>query len=60
MACGGGAACCAPAQPEDPYKDHGMLPDERRKCRDVFCCLLFVLFCASLKRASARGHRALT
>lgn len=28
-----------------------MLPDERRKCRDVFCCLLFVLFCASLKRA---------
>jgi hypothetical protein len=38
--------CCVrkPVEGEE-YKNHGMLQDSRRKCRDVFCCLLFSLFC---------------
>lgn len=42
-------ACCSackrkPAEGEE-HKDHGMIPDGQRKCRDVFCCILFALFC---------------
>ena len=37
--CGRGAA---------PEPDWGMLPNKRRKCRDVFCCLLFLVFWAGM------------
>jgi hypothetical protein len=31
--------CCGGAVPEE---DRGMMPDSRRKCRDVACCLVFM------------------
>ena len=49
---GGCLPCCA-AQPEDPHKDHGMAAPGARKCRDVFCLLLFVVFCEC---AGGGGH----
>ena len=45
--------CCGAADPNDKY---GMLPDGSRKCRDMFGCLLFLVFCALRRaRASRRG-----
>jgi hypothetical protein len=31
--------CCHKASPEDTY---GMIADDKRKCRDIFCCTLFM------------------
>ena len=46
MACCGGSAACVPKPSGDSeFKDHGMMLPEKRKCRDVFCCLLFLVFC---------------
>lgn len=45
--------CCGAADPNDKY---GMLPDGSRKCRDMFGCLLFLVFCA-LRRARVAARR---
>ena len=41
------ACCSAPCGPheKDPYKDHGMVPASARKCRDLLCLLVFIVFC---------------
>ena len=49
------ATCCGPAV--DDGSQWGMLPDSKRKCRDMGCCLFFALFCAcAAGRARGKGY----
>ena len=51
--CAGCCDCCGPKnEPE-----WGMAPPEKRKCRDVFCCLLFAAFWIGMVVVGAIGIR---
>jgi hypothetical protein len=36
--------CCGCSRAKEP--DWGMLPNSKRKCRDVLCLAFFAVFCA--------------
>jgi hypothetical protein len=45
--CFPGANCCcsAPVAGTEDLSKYGMLPNNKRKCRDMFCCSFFLVFC---------------
>ena len=38
--------CCGCRGKGDPK--YGMMPDDKRKCRDILGCILFLAFCESI------------
>ena len=49
------AGCCGRRAAKEP--DWGMLPPEKRKCRDCFCCSLFLVFWLGMIAVGVIGLR---
>jgi hypothetical protein len=45
------SGCCGPAKPAGGAP--GFVPYDKRKCQNVLCCCLFLLFCEFARR---RAH----